>query len=430
MAAGYFAEGMAERQSVFELFVRRLPPRRGYLLAAGLEQAVDYLTAFSFGPEAVAYLRGLPVFRHVPDAFFAYLETLRFTCDVEAIPEGTVVFPNEPLLRVTGPLLQAQLVETFLLATLNHQTLIASKAARVAQAAQGRAVVEFGGRRAHGFDAALYGARAAVIGGCVGTSNTLAGERFGIDVYGTAAHAFTMAFASEREAFHSFTRLFPEHATLLVDTYDTLEGTRRAAETGAGLRAVRIDSGDLAALSKQVRAILDEAGLYQTKIMASSDLEEGRIRALLATGAPIDLFGVGTEMITSRDAPALGGVYKLVAIERDGELTPVRKLSADKATYPCAKQVFREPGPDGRISADTLALAGESLPGEPLVHPVLRGGQLMTPLPTLAAIRARSAEQLAALPEAARDLENPQPIPLRVSQELDQVTRAWVPASG
>lgn len=425
MAAGYFAEGITDRTATFELFVRRLPPRRGYLLAAGLEQAVEYLTRLSFNPEAVAHLRALPLFGHVPDAFFAYLEQFRFQCDVSAVPEGSVVFPNEPLVQIRGPLIEAQLVETFLLATINHQTLIASKAARVVQAAAGRALVDFGARRAHGFDSAVYGTRASVIGGCVGTSNVLAGKQFGIGVYGTAAHSFTMAFAREQDAFRSFYRLFPEHTTLLIDTYDTLEGARRAAELGPGVRAVRLDSGDLEALSKQVRAILDEAGLTQTKIMASGDLEEDRITALLAAGAPIDLFGVGTEMIVSRDAPALGGVYKLVAIERDGRTVPVRKLSEAKSTYPSAKQVFRQSGPDGTLSRDLLALATESHDGEPLLQPVLRAGELCTPLPTLSEIRERAQRQLAALPEGVRALDSPAAYPVELSDALRRETEGW-----
>jgi nicotinate phosphoribosyltransferase len=428
MAAAYFAEGRGEEESVFELFVRRLPARRGYLVAAGLEQAVEYLTALSFGAAALGYLRRLPVFAHVPDDFFAYLERFRFRCDVAAVPEGTVVFPDEPLIQVRGPLLAAQLVETFLLATINHQTLIASKAARVVTAAQGRAVIDFGARRAHGFDAAIYGARAAVIGGCTGTSNVLAGKQFGIDVYGTAAHSYTMSFAREIDAFRSFHRLFPEQCILLIDTYDTLEGARRAAQIGPDLRGVRLDSGDMVALSRGVRQVLDAAGLQQTKIVASGDLEEDKIAALLAAGAPVDIFGVGTELITSRDAPALGGVYKLVAIERDGRLAPVRKFS-EKATYPSPKQVFRERA-NGQFSRDTIALAEEHLPGEPLLQPVLRAGDLCALLPPLAEIRARAADQLAALPEAARRLDNPAPFPVGISEALLAQTAACAPGGG
>lgn len=425
MAAGYFAEGVTERSATFELFVRRLPPRRGYLVAAGLEQALEYLKRLSFDPEAVAYLRALPLFRHVPDAFFAYLEQFRFRCDVAAVPEGTVVFPNEPLIQVHGPLIQAQLVETFLLAALNHQTLIATKAARVVQSAAGRAVVDFGARRAHGFDAAIHGARAAAIAGCAGTSNVLAGQRFGIDVYGTAAHSYTMAFAREHDAFRSFYRLFPEHTTLLIDTYDTLEGARRAAELGPGVRAVRLDSGDLASLSREVRGILDRGGLEQTKIMASGDLDEDRIAELLAAGAPIDLFGVGTEMITSRDAPALSGVYKLVAIERDGHVAPVRKLSEAKASYPCAKQVFRQRSPAGTFGRDLLALATEHQPGEPLLQPVLRAGEPCAPLPTLPQIRDHARQQLAALPEGVRRLNDPADYPVELTEALRRETEGW-----
>jgi len=260
MAAAYFENGMGSEPATFELFVRRLPPNRGYLVAAGLEQVVDYLTDLCFDADAIRYLRAQPVFGAVGSAFWEYLAGLRFEGDLNAVPEGTVVFPHEPLLQIRAPLLQAQLVETFLLATLNHQTLIATKAARVMEAAQGRGVVEFGARRAHGYGAALFGTRAAYLAGCSGTSNVLAGQWFDIPIYGTAAHSFTMAFARETDAFRAFQKVFPEHSLLLIDTYDTLEGARRAAALEAPIRGVRLDSGDLLALSREVRAILDAAG--------------------------------------------------------------------------------------------------------------------------------------------------------------------------
>ncbi|HTE17828.1 MAG TPA: nicotinate phosphoribosyltransferase [Armatimonadota bacterium] len=423
MAAGYFENGMGLESATFELFARRLPRNRGYLLAAGLEQAVEYLLGLRFDGASVEYLRALPHFGAVSEGFWEYLREFRFTGDLNAVPEGTVAFPDEPLLQVRGPLIEAQMVETFLLATLNHQTLVASKAARVVDAAAGKGVVEFGARRAHGFDAALYGARAAVIAGCVGTSNVLAGQAFGLDVYGTAAHSFTMAFPRERDSFRAFQRVFPQHCILLIDTYDTLEGARRAVELGPGVRGVRLDSGDILTLSRQVRRILDEGGLTESIIVASGDLNEDSIAVLTREGAPVDLYGVGTELITSRDAPALSGVYKLVSVEEDGLHRPVRKLSPEKSTYPDAKQLYRTRGADGRFAGDVLALAeedlGDNTPGaEPLLQPVLRGGQLVAPLPPLAEIQSRARAQREALPDAIRRLQDPEPYPLALSGGL------------
>lgn len=428
MAAAYHENGMADRIATFELFVRTLPPRRGYLVVAGLQQAVEYLRSLSFDPPTLDYLRGLPVFRHVSDDFFEALGRLRFTGDLHAMPEGTVAFANEPLLQVRAPIIEAQIVETFLLATVNFQTLIATKAARLLEAAAGRPVIEFGARRAHGFDAAVHGARAAYLAGCAGTSNVLAGRRFGIPVFGTAAHSFTMAFPSEEEAFRAFYHLFPEHSTLLIDTYDTVQGARNAAALGPGVRAVRLDSGDLLTLSRTVRAILDEAGLTATRIFASGDLSEERIAALLAQGAPIDMFGVGTDLATSRDAPALGGVYKLVRVDFDGHRYPVMKLSEGKATYPEAKQVFRQmaaAGPDGprTFEADLLGLHDEPLPGDALLTPILRQGELAAPLPDLEAARTRARAQIDALPAATRCLEDPEPLPVQLSPALQELTR-------
>jgi nicotinate phosphoribosyltransferase len=418
MAAAYFQEGMTSTTATFELSVRNLPPSRGYLLTAGLEQALEYLCALRFDTESIADLRALPIFAGVPPAFWDHLRALRFTGDVDAMPEGTVAFAEEPLLQVRAPIIEAQLVETFLLATINHQTLIATKAARIVDAAAGKGIIEFGARRAHGFDAALYGARAATIGGCIGTSNVLAGRVFGLDVYGTAAHSFTMAFADELDAFRAFQRAFPRHATLLIDTYDTLEGARRAASLGPSVAGVRIDSGDLLALSRDVRRILDRAGLTNTIIVASGDLDEHRIAALTAEGAPIDLYGVGTDLITSRDAPALGGVYKLVAVDAAGHHRPVRKLSHAKTTWPDAKQVYRERAADGRFSGDVLALRTEPSHGEPLLEPVLRGGRPCNTPATLGAIRARARLQLEALPADVRRLRDPEPYRVTPSAAL------------
>jgi nicotinate phosphoribosyltransferase len=318
-------------------------------------------------------------------------------------------------------LIEAQLVETALLSILNHQTLIATKAARVVDAAQGRAVAEFGARRAHGFEAATYGARAAVIGGCAGTSNLLAGREYGIPVYGTAAHSFIMSFAEEIDAFRAFHETFAGNDTLLVDTYDTLEGVRRAARVGK-IAGVRLDSGDLAALSIEARRILDDAGQREARIVASGDLDEYRIAELIQAGARIDVFGVGTELITSRDAPALGGVYKLVAIDDGSGERYVVKRSEGKATLPAAKQVYRRQAPDGSYLGDTLALATETLPGVPLLQPVLKAGtRLASPSP-LTELQQRAGQERDRLPDPVRRLRSPEPYPVAISPALQSLS--------
>lgn len=419
MAAGYHAQRrnrMGNETASFELFARRLPPNRSYLVVAGLEQALDYLRDLRFSAEEIAFLQSLPVFAHVSRDFFTYLRDFRFSGNAWAMPEGTIAFAGEPLLRITAPLIEAQILETYLLATINFQTLIASKAARIVDVAKGRGIIEFGARRAHGMDAALYAARAAFIGGCLGTSNVEAAMRFGLPVYGTAAHSWIMSFAREADAFRAFHEIFPEHTTLLLDTYDTLAAAKLATEIGPSLRGVRLDSGDLCELSKQTRAILDQAGLRQTKIMASGDLDEGKIAAMLAKGAPIDLFGVGTELSTSRDEPALGGVYKLV--ELNGQ--PKMKLSQDKATYPYCKQVWREYADDGSFLGDTIGLANETNHGgEALLKPVMRDGELIAPLPSLIEMQAHARQQLQSLPEIYKALTQPASYPVRYSTELE-----------
>ena len=428
MAAGYHAHRHNHRdteKASFELFARRLPSQRSYLVVAGLEQAVEYLRNLRFSAEEIAFLQALPVFAHVSPDFFAYLRDFRFSGDVWAMPEGTIAFAGEPLLRVTAPLIEAQILETYLLATINFQTLIASKAARIVDAANGRGIIEFGARRAHGMDAALYAARAAFIGGCIGTSNVEAAMRFGLPVYGTAAHSWIMSFAREEDAFRAFHEIFPEHTTLLLDTYDTLAAAKLATGIGPSLRGVRLDSGDLCKLSKQVRAILDQAGLQQTKIMASGDLDEFKIAAMLAQGAPIDSFGVGTELSTSRDEPALGGVYKLV--ELNGQ--PKMKLSQDKATYPYCKQVWREYADDGSFLGDTIGIATEeNMRGDALLKPVMRAGELIAPLPNLVKIQTHARAQLQSLPEIFKALARPERYAVRYSAELESRRQALLQA--
>lgn len=388
MAAAYFENGLHHR-AIFELFTRRLPKHRAYLIVAGLEQALDYLSTLRFSSDQIDYLREHPSFNRVSREFFQYLAELRFTGDVWAMPEGTAAFGMEPLLRVTAPIIEAQIVETFLLSTINFQTMIASKAARVVTAAGGRDIIEFGTRRAHGTEAGLLAARAAFIGGCRGTSNVEAGHLFGIPTFGTLAHSFVMSFEDEDEAFRAFLRVFPETATVLIDTYDTIAAvTRLARDFGPPIPAVRLDSGDLLELSKQVRQILDEAGMTDTKIFASGDLNEYKIADLISQGAKIDSFGVGTELATSYDAPALSGVYKLAALEKNGQLSMRIKLSHDKETYPGPKQVWRFINEAGTHTHDLIALIDEARPDavcseggsagscRPLLEPVMEHGRV------------------------------------------------------
>jgi nicotinate phosphoribosyltransferase len=370
-------------------------------------------------------LRQHPSFGHVPADWFERLAELRFTGEVWAIPEGTVVFAGEPLLRVTAPLAQAQLVETYLVTTMAFQTLVASKAARVATAAKGRPVFDFGSRRAHGPQAGLLAARAAYMGGCVGTSNAEAARLLDIPSMGTQAHSWVMAFGDEIAAFRAFGQVFPQSATMLVDTYDTVQGVRNALASGAPMQAVRLDSGDLGLLSKEVRQILDEAGRHDVRVVASGDLNEYRIRDLLAGVAPIDVFGVGTELVTrgtelvtSRDDPTLNVVYKLVEQETATGRVGRLKRSAGKKTYPYAKQVYRQSDSDGGFVGDRVVDVAEQEDGLPLVEPVLCNGQLVKPLPSLEQARARFVEQRGHLPQRLLDLEPCELYPVLVSPWL------------
>jgi nicotinate phosphoribosyltransferase len=437
MAAGYHVCGMADQQATFELWIRRLPGCRNYLVAAGLEQVVDYLLHLRFSPEQIDYLRRHDAFRQVPAGWFERLAGLRFEGDLWAIPEGTVVFGGEPLLRVTGPLMTVQILETYLITSITAQTMVASKAARVVTAANpapsrgaSRGVVDFGSRRAHGPQAGLLAARASYLGGCVGTSNTEAARLLNIPAVGTQAHSWVMAFDDEVEAFRRFGQVFPGACTLLIDTYDTVQGVRNALASGAPMQAVRLDSGDLAALSREVRRILDEAGMPQVKIVASGDLNEYKIRDLLAAAAPIDLFGVGTELVTSRDEPTLGTVYKLVEQRTEAGLVGRMKLSRDKMTYPFSKQVFRQIAADGTFAGDMIAREQEVHPGEPLLRPILRQGRLVQPLPSLDESRARCSTQLQRLPSALLQLEPGPAYPVRVSDRLKKEAESMIHAHG
>ena len=405
MAAAFFRHGIRGR-ATFSLFVRRLPEARAFLVAAGLEDALDFLRALHFSPAAVAHLRTLGLF---DDAFLEWLVGFRFSGEVRAVPEGTIVFADEPILEVTGPILEAQMMESALLNFCHLQTLLTSKAARVVLAAGGRSVAEFGLRRTAGIDAAIKAARSAYIAGCDLTSNVLAGMEYAIPVTGTMAHSFVTAFASELEAFRAFAETFPGGAVLLLDSYDTVAAAHKAvdvaavlARQGRRLAGVRLDSGDIVELSRQVRAILDGAGLTGVPILVSGGLDEHAVEAYLASGAPIDAFGIGTRMNVSADAPYLDMVYKLVRFEgRD-----ILKLSEGKESWVGEKQVVRTRREDGRFGGDILALADEPVPAgaDPLLQPVMAAGELLRPHPTLDEVRARCATQLGSLPEELRRL--------------------------
>jgi nicotinate phosphoribosyltransferase len=430
MMAGYHASGQ-DQPRTFELFVRGLPDHRQYLVAAGLEQALEYLTSLHFTADQIAWLRTLGALADVPSSFFeSYLPAFRFTGDVWAVDEGDVVFSHEPILRVTAPAAEAQLVETALLGLITFQTSVASKASRVVTSAEGRAVIEFGSRRAHGLDAALYAARAAFVAGCVSTSNLEAGRRFGIPVSGTMAHSWVMGFADEVDAFRQYMQIFGAHTTLLIDTYDTLTAARRIVETRLRPTAVRIDSGDLLTLSRQVRAIFDEGGLGETRILVSGDLDEYRIQALVRDGAPIDGFGVGTAISVVSDAPALGGVYKLVETMEGGKARPTVKLSTGKRTFPGRKQVWRVTE-GGIASHDVMGLEDETgQDGRTLLSRVLRQGVRVSPALPLVEIQDRCRARVAQLPASVRAIDTGAPYAVRVSGALDALARSAVRHAG
>lgn len=415
MAAGYFDAGKSEEKATFELSIRHLPQHRSYILAAGLAQAVEYLTTVAFTEEDIQYLRTLPQFRNVSEAFYDRLRRFRFTGDLFAVPEGTPVFSGEPVLTLRAPLIEAQIAETYLLSTISFQSLVATKAARIVQTARGRGVVEFGTRRAHSPMAGVLAARAAYIGGCIGTSNTLAGRLYGIPVYGTAAHSWVQAFETEESAFRRLQQLLGPATVYIVDTYDTLEGARRAAALGRPLWGIRLDSGDLLELSRQARAILDLAGLKDARIMASGDLNEYRIQTLVEAGAPIDAFGVGTELVTSADSPRLSAVYKLVELESGGIRRYTAKLSEEKMTLPSAKQIYR------LRDHDVVCSSWEGPPSRSargLLRLILLDGKLAGPLPQAAESRAFAERELSELPPACRRLDSPEPYRIEYSGAL------------
>jgi nicotinate phosphoribosyltransferase len=423
MAASYHAHGLDE-PATFDLFARDLPPGRGYLVSCGLDTALDYLERLRFDEDTLAYLRSLEMF---DESFLAQLGSLRFTGDVWAILEGELVFPNEPIVRVTAPLVEAQIVETFLLNCLGYQTMIATKAARVATACGGRRFVDFSPRRDHGTDAAVKTARASYVGGASGTSLVLAGQAYGLALSGTMAHSYVMRFHSEADAFLTYARDFPGHSIFLIDTYDTIKGAHTVVEVAGKLepellpRAVRLDSGDLATLAPAVRRILDDGGLTEVQILASGDLDEYRIAALLASGAPIDSFGVGTQLGTSGDASHVGVVYKLV----EDASGPKVKLSTDKVTLPGRKQVFRRTDDDGMLHSDVLALQDETVSdAQALLTPVMRSGERVGDREPLDALRDRCRDAVGALPARLRAVEpEGAPYEVQLSPGLDDLVR-------
>jgi nicotinate phosphoribosyltransferase len=423
MAASYHAHGLDE-PATFDLFARDLPPGRGYLVSCGLDTALDYLERLRFDEDTLAYLRSLETF---DESFLAQLGSLRFTGDVWAILEGELVFPNEPIVRVTAPLVEAQIVETFLLNCLGYQTMIATKAARVATACGGRRFVDFSPRRDHGTDAAVKTARASYVGGASGTSLVLAGQAYGLALSGTMAHSYVMRFDSEADAFLTYARDFPGHSIFLIDTYDTIKGAHTVVEVAGKLepellpRAVRLDSGDLATLAPAVRRVLDDGGLTEVQILASGDLDEYRIAALLASGAPIDSFGVGTQLGTSGDASHVGVVYKLV----EDASGPKVKLSTDKVTLPGRKQVFRRTDDDGMLHSDVLALQDETVSdARALLTLVMRSGERVGDREPLDALRDRCRDAVGALPARLRALEpEGAPYEVQLSAGLDDLVR-------
>ena len=424
MCASYF-DNKKFAPATFDLFIRRMPENRSYFVFAGLEEALQYLQNISFTEEHLVYLKK----QGINDDFLDYLHTLQFTGDVWAVPEGTVAFPNEPLIRVTAPIIEAQLVETFLLNTINLQTMIATKASRVGHAAKGKSVIEFGLRREHGIDAGMKVARSSYIAGCQGTSNVLAAMAYGIPVFGTMAHSFVMSYPKEIDAFRAFSKTFPNKSTLLIDTYDEMAGAEKAVIVAKELEAkgqmlggVRLDSGDLAKSSQKIRKILDDNDLGYVKIFASGDLDEFKITQLLKEGAMIDAFGVGTKMGTSADRPYLDIIYKLCeTMTSDGSFSPIMKLSKDKITLPGRKQVYRFKNEESCFEKDLIAISDEKVSGEPLLVKVMERGKLIYNLPTINEIRAKAAENVSKLPAEFKVLTNAPVYLVELSQKLQSL---------
>ena len=423
MCASYFKNKRNEA-ATFDLFIRKLPPNRSYFVFAGLEQALLFLENITFSEDQISYLRT----QGLEENFLEYLKSFKFTGDVWSVPEGTIVFPDEPLIRVTAPIVEAQLVETFILNTVNLQTMIATKASRVVFAAQGKPVIEFGLRRTQGTDAGMKAARCSYIAGASGTSNVLAGMKHGIPVFGTMAHSYVMFFDREIDAFRTFAKTFPENSTLLIDTYDDLKGAENAAtvalelqKKGQKLSGVRLDSGDLVNLSTKVRRILDAHGLQYVKIFASGDLDEYAIEDLTKKGAKIDAFGVGTRMSTSYDRPYVDVVYKLSGKVERGVFVPAMKLSKGKITLPGKKQIFRKRNKGGRYLKDIIGLENEKVNGEPLLLKVMEKGRITYDVPKLEEIRRVTLRNLLQLPDKYKKLAGAALYPVELSAALRKI---------
>ncbi len=423
MAQSYFHNKSFE-PATFSLFIRSYPPNRGYFVAAGLEDVLDFLAQLSFDEESIEYLRSTRIFNR---DFLEFLKGVRFTGEVWAIPEGRLFFKDEPVIEITAPIIEAQIVETFVINQINLQSLIATKAARCTYAAGGRAVVDFSLRRTQGIDAGMKVARASYLAGFGGSSNVLAGKKYGIPVVGTMAHSFVSSFEHEIDAFRSFVASFPENSILLIDTYDTLGGARKAAEVaremaarGQRLRGVRIDSGDLASLAREVRAILDQAGLRDVQIIGSGGLDEYDLEAFSKANVPYDSYGVGTKMGVSADAPWFDNAYKLV--EYDGR--PVLKLSTGKVSWPGKKQVLRQLDRSGRLQRDVVALRDEHIPGsQAVLQKVMENGKLQAPHPALKEIRERFNDEFGRLDDKTKAIRNPVPYPVEVSARLKDLRK-------
>ncbi len=427
MSAAYYQynleNNLDEKDDIatFELFIRKLPHNRNYLIFAGLEQAIYYLLNARFNEKTIEFLRNKPVFKKIEVSFFnEYLPNFKFNLDAWAMKEGNFFFPNEPILRIQGPIIHAQLAETFLLNVINFQTLVASKASRIRNIAPNKVLLEFGTRRSHSPLAGVYAARASYIAGFNGTSNVIADLELGITSSGTMAHSFVQKFEGEEDSFATYYNIYDENSILLIDTYDTEKGAENSVKFGNNIRGVRIDSGDLIDHSKKVRRILDKGGSDKVLIVASSDLNEYKIKEIVDNKAPIDAFGVGTELATSSDDPTISGVYKLIEYKNE----PKIKISEEKITFPGVKQVFRVYNKKEEFKEDILVLESEPNPmnSEALLEPIMRNGKMITKLPTIDEIQQFYLENIKRLPQTYKKLEQIQNFELKVSPELERLT--------
>ena len=425
MMQGYFKNNKTD-YATFDFFFRKLPKNRGYLLVAGLEQLCYYLKNLKFRKEHVEFLAS----KGFDDDFLDWLKRFKFQGTVYAMPEGTLTFPNEPVVRITAPLIEAQLLETFVINTMMFQTMVATKASRMWLVAKGKPLIDFGSRRAHGVDAGIKAARASYIGGFDGTSNVLAGKLFGIPIFGTMAHSWIQSYEDELLAFREYVKVYGEKSILLIDTYDTLQGARHAAEVslelkrkvGKHIRGIRLDSGDVAKLSKKVRKVLDSKGLKDVKIFVSSGLDEYKIKEILSKKSPVDGFGVGTKLVTSKDAPAIEGVYKLVEVGKKDRMRPIMKLSEGKITLPGRKQVWRIER-RGKYVKDVIGLDGEKVEGRKLLVKVFEEGKLVYRFQKLEEIREKALKELERLPERYKRIIRPSAYPVILSKKLRNLVR-------